>query len=159
MVGPVPPADWPRDRATPQPCGRPGPSERGAPSTSPPRLANAQVTGCGRARLPRRPTALLPVATTVRTEMLRKDVPRRPPNLGGPRLRFPWLSAPTQLPDPLTALPRGGRGYGGGGSSGRAGAAGRPTWIQTKQQPYPAPVSAPGEKRARGPRRYTAAAW
>lgn len=97
---------------------RPPPSERLAPGISPPHGASARTAaalGCHVAQSP------------PGTEMLSRTLgappePGRPPTLGPPR-----LSALTQLPDPLTELPKGGRGDDGGGSSARAGAAGWPT--------------------------------
>lgn len=117
-----------------------GSSERRALDFSPHSRTNALVVGCGHSGMPRRPATPFSVATTSRDGDAHEGSPRAGPALGSPR-----ISALTQTPDPLTELPRGGRGDGGGGSSAPAGAAGWPKWIRGTLQPWPAP----GGKRAR----------
>lgn len=60
-------------------------------------------------------------------------VPREPRRPASARFFSAFQADPA--PDPLTELPRGGKDGGRGGSSVRAGAAGRPTWTRGKQQP------------------------
>lgn len=70
------------------------------------------------------------------------------------------LRDPTDpLPDTLTALPPGGRAVGGDGSHAWGATTAQPVRTTRKLKPWPAPVSAPGEKRARGPRSFTPGPW
>lgn len=70
------------------------------------------------------------------------------------------LRDPTDpLPDTLTAQPPGGRAVGGDGSHAGGATTAQAAWTTRKLKPWPVPVPAPGEKRARGPRSYTPGPW
>lgn len=101
-LGPRPAPERPPERATPRACGRRASSKSGLPALAHPaeRAPRSQATaapGCHVA--PPHPSRWpLPPGT----EMLRKDVPRRPPEPGRPPSpRFPGLSALPHIP-PLT---------------------------------------------------------
>ena len=118
-VGPVPPADWPRDRATPGALPETGSLPKGG-------LPGSAHTQSESPSGTLRPSGA--AASPRHTPLCghHRPGPRcfRKASLGEPALSSPRFSALTQPADPLTALPRGGKGVDGGGHSARTGAVG-----------------------------------